>query len=153
MLRHGDQRRAHGPKATTDLPAAHAPLRGRRRDVIEPWRAKAFPVLRDLVVDRSAFDRIIQAGGYVSVRTGSAPDANACRPQGGRRPGDGRRPVHRLRRLRGGLQERVGDAVRRSGEGLRTSALRNSPQGSPSVQADQREFIARMNRDGRAQMD
>jgi succinate dehydrogenase / fumarate reductase iron-sulfur subunit len=44
---------------------------------IEPWRAKAFPVLKDLVVDRGAFDRIIQAGGYISVRTGSAPDANA----------------------------------------------------------------------------
>lgn len=44
---------------------------------IEPWRAKAFPVIKDLVVDRSAFDRIIQAGGYISVRTGSAPDANA----------------------------------------------------------------------------
>jgi succinate dehydrogenase / fumarate reductase iron-sulfur subunit len=45
--------------------------------VIEPWRAKGFPILRDLVVDRSAFDRIIQAGGYISVSTGSAPDANA----------------------------------------------------------------------------
>jgi succinate dehydrogenase / fumarate reductase iron-sulfur subunit len=44
---------------------------------IEPWRAKAFPVIRDLVVDRSAMDRIIQAGGYVSVPTGGAPDANA----------------------------------------------------------------------------
>ena len=44
---------------------------------IEPWRASAFPVLRDLVVDRSAFDRIIQAGGYVSVNTGNAPDGNA----------------------------------------------------------------------------
>lgn len=44
---------------------------------IEPFRAKAFPVLKDLVVDRSAFDNIIQAGGYISVRTGSAPDANA----------------------------------------------------------------------------
>jgi len=44
---------------------------------IEPWRAKAFPVLKDLIVDRSAFDRIIQAGGYISVNTGSAPDANA----------------------------------------------------------------------------
>jgi succinate dehydrogenase / fumarate reductase iron-sulfur subunit len=44
---------------------------------IEPWRAKAFPVLKDLVVDRSAFDRIIAAGGYVSVNTGGAPDANA----------------------------------------------------------------------------
>jgi succinate dehydrogenase / fumarate reductase iron-sulfur subunit len=45
--------------------------------VIEPWRARAFPVLRDLVTDRSAFDRIIQAGGFVSVNTGGTPDANA----------------------------------------------------------------------------
>jgi len=45
--------------------------------VIEPFRAKAFTVLKDLVVDRSAFDRIIQAGGYVSIRTGAAPDAHA----------------------------------------------------------------------------
>jgi succinate dehydrogenase / fumarate reductase iron-sulfur subunit len=44
---------------------------------LEPWRARAFPVLKDLVVDRSAFDRIVNAGGYISVRTGSAPDANA----------------------------------------------------------------------------
>ena len=44
---------------------------------IEPWRAHAFPLIRDLTVDRSAFDRIIQAGGYVSVNTGSAPDANS----------------------------------------------------------------------------
>jgi succinate dehydrogenase / fumarate reductase iron-sulfur subunit len=44
---------------------------------IEPWRAKAFPVIKDLVVDRSAFDRIMQAGGFISARTGSAPDANA----------------------------------------------------------------------------
>ena len=46
---------------------------------IEPWRARPFPVLKDLVTDRSAFDRIIQAGGFVSVNTGGTPDANACR--------------------------------------------------------------------------
>jgi succinate dehydrogenase / fumarate reductase iron-sulfur subunit len=45
--------------------------------VIEPWRARAFPILKDLVTDRSAFDRIIQAGGFVSVNTGGTPDANA----------------------------------------------------------------------------
>ncbi|MEO6916482.1 MAG: succinate dehydrogenase/fumarate reductase iron-sulfur subunit [Chitinophagaceae bacterium] len=45
--------------------------------VVEPWRSKAFPVIKDLVVDRSAFDRIIQAGGYISVNTGNAVDANA----------------------------------------------------------------------------
>lgn len=44
--------------------------------VVEPWRARAFPVIKDLVVDRSAFDRIVQAGGYISVNTGAAPDAN-----------------------------------------------------------------------------
>ncbi len=44
---------------------------------IEPWRAKAFPVIRDLVVDRTAYDKIIQAGGYVSVTTGGVPDANS----------------------------------------------------------------------------
>jgi succinate dehydrogenase / fumarate reductase iron-sulfur subunit len=45
--------------------------------VVEPWRANAFPVIKDLMVDRSAFDRIIQAGGYISVNTGNAVDANA----------------------------------------------------------------------------
>ena len=45
--------------------------------VVEPWRAKAFPVIKDLVVDRSSFDRIIQAGGYISVNTGNAVDGNA----------------------------------------------------------------------------
>jgi succinate dehydrogenase / fumarate reductase iron-sulfur subunit len=44
---------------------------------LEPWRAKAFPVIKDLVVDRSAFDRVMQAGGFITVRTGSAPDGNA----------------------------------------------------------------------------
>jgi len=45
--------------------------------VIEPWRSKAFPVIKDLVVDRTAFDKIMMAGGFVSVKTGSAPDAHA----------------------------------------------------------------------------
>src|SRR5210317_250817 len=45
--------------------------------VIEPWRARPFPVIKDLMVDRTAFDKIIQAGGYVSVRTGGVPDANS----------------------------------------------------------------------------
>jgi len=45
--------------------------------VIEPWRANSFPVIRDLVVDRSSFDRVMKSGGYVSVNTGGVPDANA----------------------------------------------------------------------------
>jgi succinate dehydrogenase / fumarate reductase, iron-sulfur subunit len=68
----------HGPrKATTACQLHMRSFQDGEEIWIEPWRADAFPVIRDLVVDRSAFDRIIQAGGYVSVRAGSAPDANA----------------------------------------------------------------------------
>jgi succinate dehydrogenase / fumarate reductase iron-sulfur subunit len=68
---------AHGPDSATTTCQLHM-RRFKDGDtiLIEPWRAKAFPVVRDLVVDRSAFDRIMQAGGYVSVSTGNAPDAN-----------------------------------------------------------------------------
>jgi succinate dehydrogenase / fumarate reductase iron-sulfur subunit len=69
---------AHGPKiscTTCELRMRHF---GEGETItVEPFRAHGFPVLRDLVVDRSAFDRIIAAGGYISVNTGSAPDANA----------------------------------------------------------------------------
>lgn len=70
--------RAHGPKRLTAACQLH--MRNYNDGdtiVIEPPRAAAFPVVRDLVVDRSAFDRIIEAGGYVSVKTGSAPEANS----------------------------------------------------------------------------
>lgn len=67
----------HGPeKAVTACQLHMRHFQDGNTITIEPWRAKAFPVIKDLVVDRSAFDRIIQAGGYVSVNTGSAPDAN-----------------------------------------------------------------------------
>lgn len=70
--------RAHGPLSGTATCQLHMrTFKDGDTIVIEPWRAKGFPVIRDLVVDRSAFDRIIQAGGYISVNTGSAPDANA----------------------------------------------------------------------------
>ena len=69
---------AHGPKAGTTVCQLHMRhYKDGDRLTLEPWRAKAFPVLRDLIVDRAAFDRIIAAGGYVSVNTGSAQDANA----------------------------------------------------------------------------
>jgi len=71
---------AHGgQKATTACQLHMRKFRDGDTITIEPWRAKAFPVVKDLVVDRSAFDRIIQAGGFVSVRTGGTPDANAIR--------------------------------------------------------------------------
>ena len=70
--------RPHGPMkgvATCQLHMRH--FKDGETITIEPWRAKAFPVIKDLIVDRSALDRIIAAGGYVSVNTGGAPDANA----------------------------------------------------------------------------
>ena len=70
--------RPHGPmKGTTTCQLHMRHFKNGDTITIEPWRAKAFPVVKDLVVDRSSFDRIIQSGGYVSVNTGSAPDGNA----------------------------------------------------------------------------
>jgi succinate dehydrogenase / fumarate reductase iron-sulfur subunit len=70
--------KAHGPEDMTTTCQLHMrSFKDNDTIVIEPWRAQAFPVLKDLVVDRSAFDRIVQAGGFISARTGSAPDGNA----------------------------------------------------------------------------
>ncbi|HEU5183215.1 MAG TPA: succinate dehydrogenase/fumarate reductase iron-sulfur subunit [Gemmatimonadaceae bacterium] len=68
----------HGPMRGTATCQLHLrSFRDGEEIVVEPWRARAFPVVRDLVVDRGAFDRIIAAGGYISARTGGVPDANA----------------------------------------------------------------------------
>jgi succinate dehydrogenase / fumarate reductase iron-sulfur subunit len=68
---------AHGPVQGTAVCQLHMRhFRDGAELLIEPWRARAFPVLKDLVVNRSALDRVISAGGFVSVRTGAAPDAN-----------------------------------------------------------------------------
>jgi len=70
--------RPHGPRAATTACQLHLrSFRDGDEIWVEPWRAKAFPLVRDLVVDRGAFDRLIQAGGYITARTGSAPEANA----------------------------------------------------------------------------
>ena len=69
---------AHGPLPGTTLCQLHMRhFKDGSELYLEPWRAKAFPVVKDLVVDRSAFDRLIAAGGFISVSTGSAPDGNA----------------------------------------------------------------------------
>jgi len=70
--------RPHGPDSLITVCQLHM-RKFKHGDtiVIEPWRARAFPVIRDLMVDRSAFDKLIQEGGYVSVNTGSAPEANS----------------------------------------------------------------------------
>jgi len=66
----------HGPLQTTTCQLHMRSFQDGETITIEPWRAKAFPVIKDLVVDRTAFDRIQQVGGYVSVNTGGVPDAN-----------------------------------------------------------------------------
>ena len=69
---------AHGPlDATTTCQLHMRSFKDGDTITIEPWRARSFPVIKDLVVDRSAFDRIIQSGGFISVSTGGTPDANA----------------------------------------------------------------------------
>lgn len=70
--------RPHGPSKGTTVCQLHMrSFQDGDTIVVEPWRAQAFPIIKDLVVDRSAFDRIIQAGGYISVNTGQAQDGNA----------------------------------------------------------------------------
>jgi succinate dehydrogenase / fumarate reductase iron-sulfur subunit len=68
--------RPHGPQQTTTCQLHMRTFKDGETITVEPWRAKAFPVIKDLVVDRTAFDRIQQAGGYISVNTGGVPDAN-----------------------------------------------------------------------------
>jgi len=67
----------HGPSETTTCQLYMRKFKDGETIHVEPFRAKTFPVVRDLIVDRSAFDRIQQAGGFITVRTGSAPDANS----------------------------------------------------------------------------
>src|SRR5512145_1549472 len=69
---------AHGPEPATTVCQLHMRhFKDGATIMIEPWRSKAFPIIKDLVVDRNALDRIIQAGGFISVSTGGAPEANA----------------------------------------------------------------------------
>ncbi len=99
---------AHGPdKATTTCQLHMRRFSDGDTITIEPWRATAFPVVRDLVVDRSGFDRIISAGGYVSVNAGNAPDGNAI-------------PVA------GHLQEKAMDAAACIGCGACVAACKNA---------------------------
>ncbi len=70
--------RPHGPGKKTTTCELHMRLfKDGKTIVVEPWRAKPFPVIKDLIVDRSAFDKIITAGGFISTDTGSAPEANS----------------------------------------------------------------------------
>ena len=68
----------HGPEVTTSCQLHMRSFKDGDTITIEPWRSSSFPVVKDLIVDRSAFDRIIENGGFISVNTGSAPEANAA---------------------------------------------------------------------------
>ena len=98
----------HGPNAgATTCQVYLRSFRDGQTLTVEPWRAKAFPVIKDLVADRSAFDRIIQSGGFVSVGTGQAPDATAI-------------PIGK------GIAEKAFDAAHCIGCGACVAACRNS---------------------------
>jgi succinate dehydrogenase iron-sulfur subunit len=137
---------AHGPERATTVCQLHMRSFADGQEItIEPWRARAFPVVKDLVCDRFAFDRIIQAGGFVSVNTGGAPDGNAI-------------PIAKTD------QDRAMDAAACIGCGACVAAcpnasamlflaakvghLANLPQGHPERKARVRSMVASHNREG-----
>src|SRR5690606_11986518 len=137
--------RPHGPLQTTTCQLHMRSFSDGETIVVEPWRAKAFPVIRDLVVDRSAFDRIQQAGGYISVNTGGVPDANQI-------------PVAKT------VADRAFDAAVCIGCGACVAACKNSsaalfvgakisqfallPQGQPERKARVEKMVAQMEAEG-----
>ncbi len=106
---------AHGPKAATTTCQLHMrTFKDGDQIVVEPWRAAAFPVLRDLVVERTAFDRIIQSGGlYFGLDRQRAGRQHPSGAQAGGGHSHGRGGLHRLRSVRGGMPQLVGDALHR----------------------------------------
>lgn len=138
--------RPHGPlKGTTTCQLYMRHFNDGDTIYVEPFRAKAFPVVKDLVVDRSAFDRINQAGGYISVNTGSAPDANTT-------------PVPRVN------ADEAFDAATCIGCGACVAACKNAsaslftgskishmalmPQGEPEREARVESMVAQMDEEG-----
>jgi succinate dehydrogenase / fumarate reductase, iron-sulfur subunit len=137
---------SHGPVRGTTVCQLHMrSFRDGEHIHVEPWRARAFPLVKDLVVDRSAFDRIIQAGGYVSVNTGGAPDGNTL-------------PVPKP------AQERAMDAAECIGCGACVAACKNAsamlftaakvahlaelPQGRPEALPRARRMVERHDAEG-----
>src|SRR5579883_2822116 len=137
---------AHGPERGATTCQLHMrSFRDGDEITIEPWRARAFPVVKDLVVDRAAFDRIIQSGGFVSVNTGGAPDGNCI-------------PVPKL------AQERAMDAAACIGCGACVAACPNAsamlfvaakvshlgrlPQGQPERRERVLKMVAQMESEG-----
>ena len=141
-----DQRRGSRPPAAAP-PSASSTCAISRMATSSTWSPgapRAFPVVKDLVVDRSAFDRIIAAGGFISVPTGSAPDGNAILvPKDSRRPRHGRGGLHRLRRLRGHVPERL---RRRCSPAPRSRTWACCRKASPSARAAPMRMVAQANR-------
>ncbi len=123
----------HGPNgATTTCQLYMRHFSDGQTIVVEPFRAAAFPVLRDLIVDRSALDRIQQAGGFISIRTGVGAGRELHpNPETRRGPGDGRRGLHSMRGVRCGLPECERDAIPRGA----CVALRTAAAGSAGANA------------------
>lgn len=137
---------AHGPEAGTTTCQLHMrKFKGGDRLTIEPFRAKGFPVIKDLVVDRSAFDRIMQAGGFISCSTGSAPEANSL-------------PIAQV------VAEQAMDAAACIGCGACVAACKNAsamlfvaakvghlnllPQGHPEQSERAQQMVAQMDAEG-----
>jgi len=137
---------AHGPERGATTCQVHMrSFRDGDRLVVEPWRAAAFPVIRDLVVDRSAFDRVMQSGGFVGVNTGGTPDGNAV-------------PIPKVD------QDRAMDAAQCIGCGACVAACPNAsamlflsakvdhlgalPQGQPERKARVKAMVAAHDREG-----
>jgi len=98
---------AHGPASlTTTCELRMTKFKDGQKITIEPWRSRAFPVIKDLIVDRSAFDKVMQAGGFISANAGAAPEANSIPVP------KVKSEVHWLWRLCGCLQKLIGHAVR-----------------------------------------
>jgi len=137
--------RAHGPTRGTTCQTYMRNFSDGQTLVIEPWRAKAFPIIRDLVCDRSAFDRIIQAGGYVSSNVGGAPDGNSI-------------PISKI------AADRAMDAAECIGCGACVAACKNAsamlfvaakvshlgllPQGQPERAARVQKLVSQMDKEG-----
>ena len=131
MRIHDQRRRAWAVPATTVCQLTMRHFKDGAGTDLEPWRARAFPLMKDLVVDRRAFDRIIAAGGYISVSTGSAPDGNAIPVAKEsrtvpwmRRPVSGAEPAWRLARTRRprcspGRRSRIWDCCRKGSRSVR----------------------------------
>ena len=136
----------HGPeRATTTCQLHMRKFKDGDTIFVEPWRAKAFPILRDLVVDRGAFDRIIQKGGFISANTGTAPDANEI-------------PITK------DLADEAMDAAQCIGCGACVAACKNAsamlfvsakvshlnllPQGKPEATRRAQAMVAQMDREG-----